>query len=159
MKSIKPDTHLPSNRRRILQGLTGIISVSLLPAPLWATPEKMATAISNLFGDTPIHEGKVSLKIPPLAENGNSVPLTVSIESPMTEEDFVKSIHIFSEQNPIPTTAAFYLGPRAGKAQISTRIRLSTSQTITAIAKMNNNSLWSGTAQSIITLAACSDVW
>ena len=107
------------------------------------------------MGDAPVRVGKVGLDMPPIAENGNSVPLTVSVESPMTLAEHVRSIHIFAEENPLPNVAHFYLGPRAGKAQISTRIRLFKSQRILAVAALSDGSFWSGSAEIVITLAAC----
>ncbi len=107
------------------------------------------------MGDAPVRTGKVRLDMPPIAENGNSVPLTVSVESPMTLAEHVRSIHLFAEENPRPNVAHFHLGPRAGKAQISTRIRLFTSQRIVAVAALSDGSFWSGSAEIVITLAAC----
>jgi sulfur-oxidizing protein SoxY len=108
-----------------------------------------------IVGNTPIQAGKVSLDIPPIAENGNSVPLTVSVESPMTPAEHVRSIHIFAQENPLPTVAHFFLGPRAGKAEISTRIRLAKSQRIVAVAALSDGSFWSGSAEVVVTLGAC----
>jgi SoxY-related AACIE arm protein len=97
------------------------------------------------------------LEIPPLVENGNTVPLTVSVASPMAPEDHVKSIHVFNEKNPQPNVGNFYLGPRAGRAQISTRIRLADSQKIVAIARLSDDSFWSATVDVVVTLAACTE--
>ena len=77
-----------------------------------------------------MHTGKVKLDIPPLVENGNTVPMTVSVTSPMTAQDYVKSIHVFNEKNPQPNIGNFYLGPQAGRAQVSTRIRLADTQKV-----------------------------
>jgi sulfur-oxidizing protein SoxY len=104
-----------------------------------------------------VQPGKVKLDIPPLVENGNSVPMTVSVASPMTATDYVKSIHVFNEKNPQPNLGNFYLGPRAGRAQVSTRVRLADSQKITAIAKLSDGSFWSVTADVVVTLAACTE--
>ena len=120
-----------------------------------ASPEGVSAAMKAILGDTTPRVGRVTLDVPPIAENGNSVPLTVSVESPMTAADHVRSIHIFAEENPLPNVAHFYLGPRAGKAQVSTRIRLFKSQKIIAVAALSDGSFWSGTAEIVITLAAC----
>ena len=95
-----------------------------LAAPADATEAAMAEAIRDLIGEAPLAPGKVKLELPSIVENGNTVPLTVSVESPMTEADHVESIHIFNQKNPQPYVAAFHLGPRAGKAYVATRIRL-----------------------------------
>lgn len=143
--------------RRQFIGAT--ILVTALPLSLRrtaeATPETAAAAMKAILGDAPLREGKVKLEIPPIAENGNSVPLTVSVESPMTAADHVRSIHLFAEENPLPNVAHFYLGPRAGRAQVSTRIRLFKSQHIVAVAALSDGSFWSAKAEIVITLAAC----
>jgi sulfur-oxidizing protein SoxY len=90
-----------------------------------------------------------------LVENGNAVPLTVAVESPMTEEEHVTAIHLFNEKNPQPYVATFRFSAASGKAAVSTRIKLADSQQVVAIARMNDGSLWSDSAQVIVTLAAC----
>ena len=125
--------------------------------PLEATPAMLNAAIRNLVGEAQVHAGKVKLDIPPLVENGNTVPMTVSVASPMTAEDHVKSIHVFNEKNPQPNVGNYYIGPHAGRAQISTRIRLADSQKVVAIAQLSDGSFWSATADVVVTLAACTD--
>jgi sulfur-oxidizing protein SoxY len=129
--------------------------VSLRPAG--ATPESMAAAIRNVVGTATVQTGRVKLDIPPLVENGNTVPMTVSVTSPMTSSDYVKSIHVFNEKNPQPNLGNFYLTPRAGRAQVSTRIRLADTQKITAIARLSDGSLWSVSTEVVVTLAACTE--
>ena len=150
-----------STRRRFL-GLAGSAAVlgaaplvTLRPAE--ATPATMTTAIRAVVGDAVVRTGKVKLDVPPLVENGNTVPMMVSVTSPMTPADHVVSIHVFNEKNPQPNMGNFYLGPQAGRAQVSTRIRLADSQKIVAIAKMSDGSFWSATADVVVTLAACTD--
>jgi sulfur-oxidizing protein SoxY len=104
-----------------------------------------------------VKTGKVKLDVPPLVENGNTVPLTVSVDNPMTPDNHVKSIHVFNEKNPQPNVGNFYLGPNAGRAQVSTRIRLADSQKITAIAKLSDGTFWSVSVDIIVTLAACTE--
>jgi len=133
------------------------LAVTVLPIAAEATPETMAAAIKQVTGDAPVRPGKVTLDIPPLVENGNTVPLTVSVESPMTEADHVESIHIFNQKNPQPYIAAFHLGPRAGKASVATRIRLADSQKVIAIARLADGSFWSDSVDVIVTLAACTE--
>ena len=93
--------------------------------------------------------------MPPLSENGNTVPLTVSVESPMTAADHVKAIHVFTELNPQPDVVSFRLGPRAGRARVATRIRLATTQTVVAVSELSDGSFWSDTVAVVVTLAAC----
>ena len=114
-------------------------------------------ALRKVVGDAKVQHGKVKLLLPPLIDNGNSVPLSVSVESPMTEADHVKSIHLYSERNPVANMANFYLGPRAGKAEINSRVRLAGSQRVTAVAKLSDGSFWYDTASIVVTLSACLD--
>jgi sulfur-oxidizing protein SoxY len=144
-----------SRRQFILAAAGGLALPAALRGVAQASPESAAVAMKAILGDAASREGKVSLDVPPIAENGNSVPLTVKVESPMTAADHVRSIHVFAQENPLPNVAHFYLGPRAGKAQVSTRIRLFTSQKLVAIAALSDGSFWSGSAEVVITLAAC----
>jgi sulfur-oxidizing protein SoxY len=138
---------------------TAIVAVApvLGPGPAHATPDILAAAIREVAGGAVIHAGKVKLEVPPLVENGNTVPITVSVMSPMTEADHVRSIHVFNEKNPQPNVGNFYLGVRAGRAHVSTRIRLADSQKIVAIAKLSDGSFWSTSADVVVTLAACTE--
>ena len=143
----------PLDRRTFLAGAA---LASVLPmAPARATPEAMAAAIKEVVGGATIREGRVKLDLPPLVENGNTVPLTVSVESPMTPADHVKAIHVFNEKNPQPHVFSARLGPRNGKAVIATRIKLADSQKIIALAETSSGAFWSASADVIVTLAAC----
>jgi sulfur-oxidizing protein SoxY len=122
-----------------------------------ATPAMLNSAIRDVVGEAPVHSGKVKLDIPPLVENGNAVPMTVSVASPMTADDYVKSIHVFNEKNPQPHIGNFYIGPAAGRVQVSTRIRLADSQKVTAIAQLSDGSFWSASVDVVVTLAACTE--
>ncbi|WP_084421311.1 SoxY-related AACIE arm protein [Henriciella litoralis] len=141
-------------RTLLLTGAAGLAAV-MLPATASAEVADADAYILKTFGDRPIKDGKVTLTLPPIAENGNSVALKVSVDSPMTKRNHVKRIVIVSPRNPIAEIAEFKLGPRAGKAEVSTRIRMAGTQTIRAIAEMNDGSLWRGTASTVVTLAAC----
>jgi sulfur-oxidizing protein SoxY len=123
--------------------------------PASATPAEMQAAVAGVVGDARINSGKVKLDIPPLVENGNTVPCTVTVESPMTVADHVKAIHIFTEKNPQPYVISVALGPRAGRASVSTRIRLRDTQTVLAVAEMSDGTFWSGRASVIVTISAC----
>jgi sulfur-oxidizing protein SoxY len=122
-----------------------------------ATPATLAAAIRSVVGTAEVQTGKVKLEVPPLVENGNTVPMTVSVASPMTSDDYVRSIHVFNEKNPQPNIGNFYLGPRAGRAQVSARIRLADSQKIVAIAHLSDGTFWSASADVVVTLAACTE--
>lgn len=141
------------DRRLFLAGSAAIVVLPLSPAS--ATPDAMAEAIRKVVGTATSTEGRVKLDVPPLIENGSTVPLVVSVESPMTEADHVKAIHVFNEKNPQPNVFSARLGPRSGKAIVGTRIKLGDSQRIVAIAETSDGRFWSGGADVIVTLAAC----
>jgi len=150
-------------RRTFLDGATRFLSGAGLISTIGAsaaraTPESMLAAIKGVVGDAAVHKGKVKLEVPPLVENGNSVTTTVSVESPMTAEDYVKAIHVFNEKNPQPNIIGVRLGPHAGRAMFSTRIRLADSQKIIAIAEMSDGSFWSDETDVVVTMAACVEV-
>jgi sulfur-oxidizing protein SoxY len=131
---------------------------------LWPTlargqqePDPLPALVEQLTGAKAVRDGRVQLVIPRIADNGNAVPLRVSVDSAMTPQDHVKSIHVVAEKNPRPLVAAFFLGPRAGKAQIDTRIRLNGTQRVVAVAAMSDGSHWRGIAEVDVTESACYD--
>jgi sulfur-oxidizing protein SoxY len=115
----------------------------------------MQEALRKIVGSAPIRRGRVKLDLPPLIDNGNAVPMTVTVDSPMTAADYVKAIHVVTEKNPQPYVVSAYLGPRAGRAGVSTRVRIADTQTVTAIAELSDGTFWSGTADVVVTLSAC----
>ncbi|MBI2714866.1 MAG: SoxY-related AACIE arm protein [Rhizobiales bacterium] len=138
----------------LVSGL-GLATISVAQAQVQSTPAAMALAIRKIAGEATVTPGKVKLDLPPLSENGNSVSLTVSVDSPMTPANHVKAIHVVTEKNPQPYVISVRLGPRAGQANISTRMRLSDTQIVVAIAEMSDGSFWSDTRTVIVTLGAC----
>ena len=150
-----------TSRREFLGLAGGAAVLGAVPIvtvqPVEATQAMLATAIRNVVGEAVVRTGKVKLDVPPLVENGNTVPMTVSVSNPVTSDDYVKSIHVFNEKNPQPNVGNFYLGPHAGRAQISTRIRLADSQKVVAIARLSDDSFWSVTVDVVVTLAACTE--
>jgi sulfur-oxidizing protein SoxY len=148
--------HLPNNasRRRFL-ATTGGAALALMLRPAKATPATMTLAIRRVVGDAEVRAGKIKLDVPPLVENGNAVSMTVSVDSPMTPTDYVRAIHVFTEKNPLPNVIGITLGPRAGKAEVATRIRLADTQQVIAICELSDGSFWSDKADVIITLGAC----
>ncbi len=143
-----------TRRDALAFGAGAAVLVGARPAPA-ATDEERHEAIRAFAGEAELRPGRVQIDLPPLVENGNAAPLTVSIESPMTEADHVRRIAVFNERNPQPNVITVRLGPRSGRAVLSTRIRLANSQRITAIAEMSDGSYWTGGADVIVTLAAC----
>ncbi|WP_419693328.1 SoxY-related AACIE arm protein [Mesorhizobium muleiense] len=133
--------------------MTGLLAISL---PRWAVARpSLEEAIRTFTGGANVLDGRVRLDLPPLVENGNAVGITVVAESPMTEDDHVRRITVFNEKNPEANVAVFHLGARSGRAMVSTRIRLATSQVVVAVAEMSDGSFWSSRASAIVTLAAC----
>lgn len=141
--------------RRELLLAAGCMGVVSMVAPARATPAAMKQAIAKATGGAPLREGRVKLEIAPLVENGHSVPLTVSVDSPMTPAEHVRAIHVFAEKNPLPNVISIFPGPRAGRARLETRIRLADTQTVIAVAELSDGSFWSQRADVIVTLAAC----
>jgi sulfur-oxidizing protein SoxY len=159
--AMRDDDHKSgATRRRFLAdavrlaGGLGVVSVVALE-PARATPAKMQAAMKKVLGEAPLRKGKVTLDVPPLIENGNTVPLTVSVESPMTAADHVKAIHVFTEKNPQPHVITAHLGPRAGRASLATRARIADTGRVIAIAQMSDGSFWSDTVSVVVTLSAC----
>lgn len=102
-----------------------------------------------------VREGRVKFDIAPLVDNGNSVPVEITVDSPMTPEQYVVGIALFNEKNPQNQIAEFTLSPLAGRARVATRIRLALSQQLVAVAKMNDGSCWTHTVEVLVTIASC----
>jgi sulfur-oxidizing protein SoxY len=144
------------DRRRFLTVAAGVGLGTLVSVePARATPAAMQEAIRKVVGSARVSPGRVKLELPPLVENGNTVPIAVSVESAMTPADHVRAIHVFNEKNPQPDVVTFRLGPRAGRASVATRIRLADTQTVVAIAELSDGSFWSASVAVVVTLAAC----
>ncbi len=152
-------------RREFLVLACGVVGSSAAPSVRAQLPPNLEAlrrtalqeAVRKVTGGAPLRSGRVTLDVPPLVENGNTVPMTVTVSNPMTPDDYVRSIHVFNEKNPQPNIGNFYLGPRAGRAQVSTRIRLADSQKIVAIARLSDGSFWSASVDVVVTLAACTE--
>jgi sulfur-oxidizing protein SoxY len=153
--------HKDSTRRQFLGLAGGAAVLGAVPIvtirPSEATPAELASAIRSVTNGAQVRTGKVKLDVPPLVENGNTVPMVITVSHPMAPEDHVKSIHVFNEKNPQPNIGNFHLGPHSGRAQVSTRIRLADSQKIVAIARLSDGSFWSASVDVVVTLAACTD--
>ncbi len=141
-------------RREFLGGIAGSLA---LPRAALAQVDPLDPLVWVVTNGAAVKQGKVTVVLPQLADNGNSVPIRITVDSPMTEADHVKSIHLYSEKNPVRNMANFYLGPRAGKAEINSRVRLAGSQKVTAVAKLSDGTFWYDTAAIVVTLSACLD--
>jgi sulfur-oxidizing protein SoxY len=146
---------LPTRRSAI--GGVGAAFMLIAAAPLrtFAADADTAEAIKDQFGGSPGQDGRVRLKLPALAETGNSVPITVTIDSPMTETDRVERVCIFANRNPRPLVATMLFGPKAGRAVFNTNMRLSGTQDVIVIAEMSDKSLWKAQTRVMVTVGAC----
>ncbi|MCB2099560.1 MAG: thiosulfate oxidation carrier protein SoxY [Rhodobacterales bacterium] len=146
-------------RRAVLKG-AGLGALAVAGAGLTvreaqATPETAAKSLAKHLGGATAKEGKVDLKLPEIAENGRTVPVTITVDSPMTDGDYVKAIHVVADGNPTPEMISFVLSPNAGKAEIATRVRLSKTQNVIAAAVMSDGSVYTGTKQVKVTIGGC----
>jgi sulfur-oxidizing protein SoxY len=144
-----------SRRAFLLLGVATAAEAQLPPNIQEIRKKTFDEAIRKVVGDAQVRTGKVKLDVPPLIDNGNTVPLSVEVDSPMTQADHVKAIHVFTERNPQPYVLTAHLGPRAGRARVSTRARIADTGTVTAIAQMSDGSFWSDSVRVIVTLSAC----
>ena len=153
-----PHSTSPSRARRhvlVAGAAVGGMLLGVRAAEAADLPADLLAAIAAFTKGQPLREGKVRFDVAELVDNGNAVPVTVSVESPMTAAEHVVAIAIFNERNPQRDVLDVQIGPRAGRAQVSTRIRLATSQKLVAVARMNNGSCWAKTVDVVVTLAAC----
>jgi sulfur-oxidizing protein SoxY len=138
--------------------LAWLSALGLAPHSIaFASPDQARQAIQTLVGDQTVQMGRVIIDVPPLIENGNSVVMTLRVESPMTEQDYVKSVHVLAEGNPLPNLLSAYFTPRSGRAQVMSRVRLAENQRVWAIAQMSNGNFWSGYADTLVTTSACTE--
>ncbi len=136
---------LPRRRFVLLASCVGV-------TPAAATPAEVGKLIQALVGDAPLKDGLIHLDLPVMVENGNSVAITVSVTDPPSP---VEAIHVFAEGNPLPRVAVFRFGPCSGAPRVTTRMRLATSQTVIAIARLRDGSCWRDSVDTLVTLAAC----
>lgn len=149
--------HVSRRRRRLVAGLAGAFVAPCAFRSAAAGADAIVPAVRQVTRGAQVRPGRVKLAIPRLADNGNLVLCRISVESPMTETDHVRRIGIFSEKNPRPVIGVFHLGPRAGRAEIVTRIRLAGTQRVVAVAELSDGTFWSDTAEVVVTVSACLD--
>lgn len=144
-----------SRRHVVVAGLLASVALRPLRAAELPLEPGLRDAIRTWAGTATPRDGRVTLDIAPLVDNGNTVPVTVRVDSPMTEADHVREVVIFNERNPQRDVARFTLGPANGRAEVSTRIRLATTQHLVALARLSDGSVWQHRVEVIVTLAAC----
>jgi sulfur-oxidizing protein SoxY len=143
-----------SRRQCVAAGLC-LSVVGLAPRTAWPDSDAWLKAVQTLTGGRPVQDGRVRLELSPLVENGNAVPVTLSVESPMTAAEHVRRLAVMTERNPQPEVAVFHLSPLSGRARVSTRMRLATSQKVWALAELSDGSWWRHGVDVVVTLAAC----
>ena len=145
-----------ASKRQFLR-TAGIAAVAAVIAPrlAFATPAEVASEIKKLYGDKKMASGRIKLDVPQIAENGLVVPINVEVESPMTATDYVKSVHVFAEKNPLPGVVSYKFTPEAGKAAASTRMRLASTQDIVVVAEMSNGELFTTKSEVKVTIGGC----
>ncbi|MGM4904899.1 thiosulfate oxidation carrier protein SoxY [Tardiphaga sp. 866_E4_N2_1] len=143
--------------RRETLAMAAIAGLAAILAPRLSLADEQAVAaeIKKLYGDKKFESGKIKLDVPEIAENGLVVPVNVDIESPMTDADYVKSVHVFAEGNPLPAVVSYRFTPACGKASASTRMRLAETQNIVCIAEMSNGKLHMAKANVKVTIGGC----
>jgi sulfur-oxidizing protein SoxY len=145
-----------TDRRRLLHGAGGLaLLLTCRPALAVSATDSLLTVVNRWAGGQPVREGRISFDIAPLVENGNVVPISIAVDSPMSAADHVREIVVFNERNPQRDVVRFTLSAASGRAQVDTRIRLATSQKLVALARMSDGSQWSRYVDVIVTLAAC----
>jgi len=143
-------------RRDFLKaGGIGTLFVSAFPLAAKATPDDAMQAIEKIIGAKTPKDERVNLVLTEIAENGGTVPLKVSVESPMSPEDHVKALHILTDGNPLPEVASYYMGPHNGRAFLSIRLRLLKTQNVIAVAEMNNGDSYIGRKNIKVTIGGC----
>lgn len=147
----------PSRREVMAAGAAGFALAAWPASAQAAAPPTLAELIARVTEGAVPERSKISFDIPQLVENGNSVDVAILVESPMTEADHVRWIHVIAEKNPFPDVARFHLGPRSGRADIRATLRLATSQKVVAIASLSNGGYVIADADIVVTLSACID--
>ena len=156
-QSHKPEAAL--SRRQVLAGAgvgaVAVVGATAMPRAARATTEETLEQMQEAVGTTEAEAARVTLEVPQIAENGNTVPLGVSVDSPMTDDDHVKAVHVWAEGNPSPEVASFYFTPMCGKAEVSTRMRLAKTQNIRAVAEMSDGSVYQDRKEVKVTIGGC----
>lgn len=137
------------------RGGLAIAGLALMPRVAFATAEDVEQAIDQVIGDKKVQTGRITLDMPEIAENGNTVPLTVQVDSPMTKDNYVKTVHVFAAGNPNPEVATFHFTPQSGRAVASTRMRLAKTQDVVAVAEISDGSVYKDQKEVKVTIGGC----
>lgn len=145
----------PTRRGALAAGAMALVVAALAPRLALADTAAVEAELKKLIAGKTVAEGRIRLDLPAIAENGLVVPLTVDVESPMTEADHVKAVHVFAEGNPLPGVVSFYFSPMSGRASASTRIRLAQTQNVVALAEMSDGKLFTVRQEVKVTIGGC----
>ena len=152
-------SRLHPSRRRGLNRRQAVAAIgtacALAPGAALATPDTARKLLADLVRAAP-KAGKVKIEAPEIAENGNSVPVSVSVDSPMNPTDYVRAIHIIADRNPQPGVASFLLSPANGRAEVHLRMRMAESQNVIVVAELSDGSAWTATREVKVTIGGCS---
>jgi len=145
------------SRRQLGIGAAAALVALAAPGSLPAQDQQQAweQALKRILGDAKPSEGKLALELPEIAENGNTVPFSVAVESPMTEKDHVRAIHVLATANPQPGVATFRFAPISGKAAVSSRMRLARTQDVIAVAELSDGRFLMGKRNVKVTIGGC----
>ena len=145
-----------SSRREFLKtGSLAMLAAVLAPHMVLAEEADVKAALDKLYSGKAMAAGQIKLDLPQIAENGLVVPVTIDVESPMTEQDYVKAVHVFADGNPLPGIVSYRFTPACGKASASTRMRLAQTQNIICIAEMSNGNLHMAKSVVKVTIGGC----
>lgn len=143
------------NRRKVLALGAGMAGVVAFGTPQALAKNDSDEVIKKFTGGKTPAQGKIKLDLPEIAENGNTVPMTVTVESPMTEQSHVTDVLVLASENPRSGVATFHFSPASGVAEANTRIRLASTQDVIAVAKMNDGSFFMASKQVKVTIGGC----
>jgi sulfur-oxidizing protein SoxY len=147
------------DRRTFILGASA--AAALLPLVSGAAAQQandaaaIEAALKRAIGDAKPVEGKINLDLPEIAENGNTVPFAATVESPMTDKDYVKALHVFAPGNPQPDVATFNFTPVSGKASVSSRLRLGRTQDVYAVAELSDGKVFLAKRTVKVTIGGC----
>lgn len=144
-----------SRRDTLKTGAIGALALMLAPRMAHADAAAVEAEIKKLYGDKKPGAGKIKLDVPQIAENGLVVPINIEVESPMTAADYVKTVHVFADGNPLPGIVSYSFTPECGKASASARMRLAQTQNIVCVAEMSDGKLYSASTQVKVTIGGC----
>ncbi len=151
-------THKLRRRDVLAMAGTGVVAVAgigLFAGEAKASPESAAKEIKAKIGGKATKSGRITLEVPQIAENGNTVPIAIEVKSPMTSGDYVKALHIYADKNPNPYVATFRFTPESGRARVSTRMRMIKSQNVIAVAEMSDGSVYMSKKAVKVTIGGC----